>query len=90
MSDPYKRAALTFCNQIRKELGLPRRTKLLKGMSTGYGCPVARTIGAAARYAGPRGVAVPVLGHITYPPNVQQFVYQFDNGKFPELWSPNV
>jgi hypothetical protein len=66
MSDPYKRAALTFCNQIRKELGLP------------------------ARYAGPRGVAVPVLGHITYPPNVQQFVYQFDNGKFPELWSPNV
>jgi hypothetical protein len=53
MSDPYKRAALTFCNQIRKELGLPRRTKLLKGMSTGYGCPVARTIGAAARYARP-------------------------------------
>lgn len=90
-----RRAALHFCNSIREQFGMPRRTRMLSGDHSGWSCPIARTISSGNVrhvYAGTTRLRFyQIHGEDRlYPSAVEAFVRDFDRGEYPELEKAKV
>lgn len=83
-----RKEVLSWVNEKREYVGLPRRTRLLKGCpSRACECPVARSLGEASVASTWFWLGKWMDGaHYPTPPFVIRFIDLFDAGSFPELY----